>query len=707
MTSTTLPPPPFTPLSHGDALLMLEAALDHEGEPRVVTPREKRLLVEVVERLDGLPASVTLVAAAIAREGVARVHAQITHDLGHLLFGPDTWGDAWERLDEARRQLLCWATQCHGGFDLRAIQEMFGARAEHTLTRCVERGQILGLDKERSSVEEEEEIYQVSWSWRMCVQAHLSNDERRALQHRHATYFLERAEAIPNARLGLVDYRNLQGAILAVLPYDAALATRCCTSLIVGARHLGSFEAFIALFEKVLAIRPCTPGDLLGIELLARLGELYRATDRLEQSVETLELAIAMEPPLKHRLAAGTRMALATSLSYIKEHERALEVMHEANEIYQIHGDAKDLSRARTCHGTIAFRARDYVLATQLFKAQVEAEPEDGSAQSNMAAIYSLRGMAREGLFHVNEVFAQVQRAPNPHTELIALNNAVAMELCEGHMSRALEHVRRSQEIYANLGTTAMQQYPLTLINEAVCQLLMHNLFDAHSFVKRALDVDSSNESAHLLALQTSALLGDFNTLREVQERQTTPSSSGPQSPHLTRAYTDLITDLAHHLHIESGDVIALQEKIEALDWSTEPCLTQLIFTHLADQIARLVPAVNRLWIHEKGEWAQRGSSSEERLDLRRSGVTRRLLLALVEAHANGQTCTAEMLFEAAWPGQIWNQSARVRLHTAIHRLRDRLLGELLVTQDDEGYCLAQTCQLERSCEPPPTTSRR
>ena len=89
-----------------------------------------------------------------------------------------------------------------------------------------------------------------------------------------------------------------------------------------------------------------------------------------------------------------------------------------------------------------------------------------------------------------------------------------------------------------------------------------------------------------------------------------------------------------------------------------------------------------------------------EALDLRRSSVSRRLLLALVEAHTSEQTCTAEALFEAAWPGQVWNQSARVRLHTAIHRLRDRLLGELLITQDDEGYTLDSGCHVQPLDDP-------
>lgn len=694
----------LTPLSPTDALSALKEHLvsPSSSPERCFSEREERLMAALLEHLDGLPESIALVASAIAREGVAHAHAQITHGLGHLLFERETWQDVWERLDASQRQLLCWTAQCHGAFDERAIEEVFGEDALETLANCVERGLILVLSgtDEDDKKDSKSIPYTPSWVARMCVQAHVTQEERCVWQHRHATYFITRAEAIPNVRLGLVDYRNLQGAILAVLPHDPELATRCCLSLIAGARHLVTFETFIATFEKVLAIRPCTPGDRLGVELLGRLGEVYRCTDRFEESVETLELAIAMEPPVKQRLAAGTRMALATSLSYIKEHDRALEVIREAIDLYEIHGEREDTKRARTCHGTIAFRARDYVLTTQIFEALVREDPEDAAIQSNMAAVYSLRGMAREGLAHLEKVFEHVQRFPHPRTELIARNNAVAMELYEGRMSRALEQVQRAREIYAQLGTTALQQYPLTLVNEALCQLLMGNLFEAQSFAQRALAIDTNHETATMLALQSAALLGDFNTLRELQDRPLAPpSSSGPKSPNLTTAYTDLTVRLAHHLHLKPCDVTALQKALEAIDWSEESCLIQLLFTHLASQIDSLHPTHKILWVHEEGSWARRGSSMEA-LDLRRSSVSRRLLLALVEAHTSEQTCTAEALFEAAWPGQVWNQSARVRLHTAIHRLRDRLLGELLITQDDEGYTLDSGCHVQPLDDP-------
>ena len=90
-------------------------------------------------------------------------------------------------------------------------------------------------------------------------------------------------------------------------------------------------------------------------------------------------------------------------------------------------------------------------------------------------------------------------------------------------------------------------------------------------------------------------------------------------------------------------------------------------------------------------------------VDLRRGKISRDLLLALLDHHDAhpGEPCAVSTLFDAAWPGEVWNLSARAKLHTAIHRLRDRLLGELLITHENVGYSLDATRCYDRTLEPP------
>jgi hypothetical protein len=88
-----------------------------------------------------------------------------------------------------------------------------------------------------------------------------------------------------------------------------------------------------------------------------------------------------------------------------------------------------------------------------------------------------------------------------------------------------------------------------------------------------------------------------------------------------------------------------------------------------------------------------------ERVSLARRGSLRRILLALVEAHAADPSGTIDVhaLFDAGWPGQrIHGDSAAHRVHVAMATLRKLGLGSRVVTKS-EGYALEPELRVARS----------
>lgn len=82
-------------------------------------------------------------------------------------------------------------------------------------------------------------------------------------------------------------------------------------------------------------------------------------------------------------------------------------------------------------------------------------------------------------------------------------------------------------------------------------------------------------------------------------------------------------------------------------------------------------------------------------IDMRRKGTTWRLILALVQQRidAPGEPISQPDLFELVWPGEQFGPTTSSRMYTAIHRVREKVLGEILVTEED-GYFLNPDCEI-------------
>jgi hypothetical protein len=106
----------------------------------------------------------------------------------------------------------------------------------------------------------------------------------------------------------------------------------------------------------------------------------------------------------------------------------------------------------------------------------------------------------------------------------------------------------------------------------------------------------------------------------------------------------------------------------------------------VAEVLASTEPPREALVVASDKSWFR--PPHAEPVELARRPILRALLGALVEAHDAGKRVPSEGLIAAAWPGDRMSaDSARNRLHVALHALRRLGLGDL-VTWTPDGYSI-------------------
>jgi hypothetical protein len=85
------------------------------------------------------------------------------------------------------------------------------------------------------------------------------------------------------------------------------------------------------------------------------------------------------------------------------------------------------------------------------------------------------------------------------------------------------------------------------------------------------------------------------------------------------------------------------------------------------------------------------------RVDMRRRGAPRRILMALVKAHhGEGAPLSVDQVLEAGWPDErILPDAGRARVYMAISTLRKLGLAPLM-ERTDEGYRFTPGLTLQR-----------
>jgi tetratricopeptide (TPR) repeat protein len=177
-------------------------------------------------------------------------------------------------------------------------------------------------------------------------------------------------------------------------------------------------------------------------KILANLGGLYLATERLPEAKQTLSEALAQEP------TADVATNLGTVYFYLGQFPAATRAYREAcklspkdNLLWANLGDALQQD------GKLSEAKAAYAQAAALALAALQVSPDNSQLLSALE-LYS----AKEGLFHKAQEYEDKVLRIAPHDLLVLLQAAMSQELA-GRRQKALQFVEKALEAGASLQT--------------------------------------------------------------------------------------------------------------------------------------------------------------------------------------------------------------------------------------------------------------
>ncbi len=644
-------------------------------------------LTEIISLVDHSPLTIDQLSQAILDTDIWSVHTRIKHNLGSTLLDPEAWGFDWEALDETSQRILnvsIWAWQ---GFDVDTIAYVLELPSPAKHLQHLHR---LGLLEFKSPWLD---IYTIPWYVRMLLTPHI--EEHLQASSRHAHYLLQRYRHRDPYHLHDFEIEHLEQIIDWGLKHEQDLAARA-TLIWFHAQHSHiDYRDIIEMLKRVHESRPCMPGDVLGLDILGRLGESYRNTHQFEKSVETLELAVALDPPQDSSLNGGLHMALALSLRDQHQFERAYYMLDKARQAYAHHGSPQKLDAVDQTLATFYLKDSRYSEAIQLFNEVLIRTPTDVITLNNLGVTHMKLGQTRQARHHIEQARMHALQQNTAQNELLSIHNLTVLDIHEDRRDSAKQHIERINVLHQQLGT-AHRYRTEGLLNEALYEMRYGMLLQAYHLLSKLLEIDASYQDGIALRGGVMAYLGNLDGAREAIHalRHTLDHPRYPIAHSI--AYVEFASRLAKMSFGEDQDTLELKHDVQAFRTGITRCWMNILFDDLEQRIEHLLDDDHILEVHTEFISA-RTSHTERIVDLKRSAIARSLLRALVKKHHTrpGSLCSIDDLFEAGWPGQIWNTSARTRLHTAIHRLRERLLGDLLLTHGDTGYSLISTCRVK------------
>lgn len=677
--------PHTTTLNPSEALERLIQAITRDAPAHARSVEDQGTLTEIVGILDGHPRAIDAVARAIDSSSLRQVYTKLKHGLLSDILDPDEWGFAWQDFGAEHQSVLCAAVCCEAGFDAEAITAIADVlEPEPLLEELVDQAWI--------TAREDGSGWHMRWSTRQLVMKHMH--DIHTWSSAHAQHFLERFER-HDAITSEFDQPNLEHVLAFGMIHDGDIAARTALALFYIKSRSAHTEELINMIEAVMIRRPCLPGDVLGLSLLGRLGELYRVSQLFEKSVETLELALALDPPQDNPLYGGLHMALALGLAYHGDLKRARQIGLIAQRAYLDLGLEMHAQDALSMLASLHALAWDYEEAERAFDTLVTQDDTGVTVWINLGAVCTALGRHQKARRCLEHVLDMISSVPNDRSELSALNNLISVDLFEEKRELAEVHMARLDDLYDTLGSK-LKSRALSLLNHAFYAQKYTTLLDSYHMLSEVLQEDPHQCDALAMRSAIASYQGDLtraehdlNTLRQPTIKKAYLIAEWTR-------YAECALALGHIIHAhESHRLEPLRVELDSMLTTTYSCLLQACHSDLNARVSKLLDPESMLRVHPEGLHARRGTC--DMLDLSRSHVTRKLLLTLVAHHRahSGDPCAIQTLFGAAWPEQVWNLSARTRLHTAMHRLREKLLGELLVTHEDEkGYSLSTRCQV-------------
>jgi predicted ATPase len=665
----------------------------------VLTPTDAPAVIEIVQRLDGIPLAIEVAVAHLAVMSPATLVERMPRRLD-LLAGERRAATArqatlrgaidgsWEALSPCSRAALAQVSIFRGGFTLEAAEAVVDLAGYTDAPAVVD---VLSDLRAKSLLRCHDAAAGVRFSLYESIREYASErlaatTGAAAVRARHVRYFTERCaelgdRAHPHASSAhelFAERDNLTVALDGLLggPVSAETTTLAARVLLAFDPVLprsGATEAQLAWFDAVLARPPELLAPVLRANLLLARGRGLLARGRLDEnlasSLVVVDIAHALQDP-----ALEARALLGIAISHLRSRRdsdaraaftRALELLggSDPRRASVVHGylgaidqEAGRLLAART-HYREALRALEPIAPHD--RAFLES-----TVRLRLAFLALDEGEPSGAELECEHVVALEVHARSRGLHGLAAGCLALARWSLDRLDEAEELITRSVRLLAEAGDQASEGFARSIrgailaardrADEATLAFAAAETALADAGEGVGLTVSAIYHGHLDLALARAAEAAGDPTRARVH-RAEAERRSAPDGP---------------NAHVVPARVArgTLQRALAATGDHDDP------HALLVDHERRAMRLPNR------ARWVSFG----------RQAVAWRLLLELCEARLRtpGVSVAADVLIAAAWPGQtLLPTAAQNRLHVAMSSLRKLGLKALILTRDD-GYLL-------------------
>ncbi len=671
--------------------------------------------LQLVDALDCVPLAIELAATRASvlswQQLVSRVQ-----DSNKILSGSTQQHQGLE-------STLGWSWESFGD-DERALMKVLSARAAPIAPEVIEAmypefdtvaaavvlrryGWLLGEDTK----------YGTRWStlaiMRRFVLARMDDAFRTDYEGRVVTWCKSNIESSPGDWAPFV----VEGLIAAniLLETDPALAARILTKLFYGSYGTPQFEQVIQLSETILNQMSPETNPIAWAALASLLSKGLLNVSRLSKAAEWASAAAAVEGlDLKTELQARTQLALTLGdqskrTETVEEYERIEALLSQIEPDKSMVGQLLNI-------GTLGLLLGRYERARELGELMIEIGRQVGNADMQARgwkqvayASYHCGDyvLANANLENVRRL-SNLRHAHDLVTTSGSLAPLIKMQL--GEVDAAMEDLARLWEDSVAQGFTGLEFYALIGLYE--CASLKGD--DAATYLEQAMQSARQQESVksttHCFFLQAieSILSRDWAEAADRLDRL--KASPTPVDPKLWNELIGAFEWLVEMLQgessvplqhwsgrlaaaisgsIQSNDLSELETFIATSSDPSNFSVPGFFFVRLDDiarRIAQRLSSENTLTVQRDGAWFS--LNDQPRVDMRRRGAAKRILVYLAERGTGADPAEASDLVEAGWPDEIITyDAAMARVYTTLNRMRALGLEDAIITVD-EGYAL-------------------
>lgn len=728
------------PLELGDAVDLYIDRARRAGHRRQLTPLDRQVIEELVQRLDRIPLALELAAARVRVLPPKLLLSRIDERFELLRTGRGGQGRrtslweaiafTWELLTPSEQRGLAWASVFNGGFSLDAAEGVLPADEVgevHEVLDGLRSKALLQLD------ESDPPRFSLYESIRGFARTKLAErGEEQVALRRHCTWFVENGEARsqsahggePSAVRWLVDEQeNLLAAHRWSVEHEPSLATRLGLAAAVGLTLRGSRVVERQLLDStVRAARRAGEPRLLALALRARGADFFLRIHHLEEAERDLREALEVAAPEHDAVLHGLIRCSLASVAFGRQRDALAEALLRETETY-LESTGDPLLRAyhllvrgagRWPMGRWEEGIRDLEAALPIFRSLGHRRYE-GRTLLSLGCAYSRSGdvlRARYTLQAAREVFAALGAKVY---EAVTVANLASEYRKEGDFEEAERLLREALDQQQRVGDNRLEALILANLG-----LLSLERGDIEAGNQRLRDAGAIYRGLHLAQLLgdvltfygiSEALLGRLAEARAAltEAQRHLPDGNANDLLRVAGLIVELLrlqrevdaeaAQRVERLRQEARETIAgyHRGKIPSRPWETFPLAILLLERVLDPQRPTQLQAPARRALHLDRNAAWFELPNGERVDIRRRKLLRRLLLALAQQRqtAPGIALSWEKLAAIAWPDEsILPDAASIRVRNAVSTLRSFGLGEILLWNGD-GYLLDPSLPLD------------